>query len=80
MLKLIRVYQIGVSPLLAAIAGPRGGCRFEPSCSRYCAEAVERFGIWRGGWLGLKRIARCHPWGGQGMDPVPPKDSPKDST
>jgi len=74
-LKLIRVYQVGVSPILAAISGPGGGCRFEPSCSRYCAEAVERFGIWRGGWLGLKRMARCHPWGGQGIDPVPPKDS-----
>ncbi|MDD5349536.1 MAG: membrane protein insertion efficiency factor YidD [Chthoniobacteraceae bacterium] len=77
-LTLIRVYQVGVSPVLTAIAGPRGGCRFEPSCSRYCAEAVERFGVWRGGWLGLKRIARCHPWGGQGLDPVPPKDPPKD--
>ncbi len=63
-LKSIRVYQLGLSPLLMAISGPGGGCRFEPSCSRYCAEAVERFGVWRGGWLGLKRIARCHPWGG----------------
>ena len=73
-LKLIRVYQVAVSPVLTAIAGPGGGCRFEPSCSRYFAEAVERFGIWRGGWLGLKRMARCHPWGGRGFDPVPPKD------
>ena len=74
-LKLIRVYQVGVSPVLTAICGPGGGCRFEPSCSRYFVEAVERFGIWRGGWLGLKRMARCHPWGGHGFDPVPPKDS-----
>ena len=73
-LKLIRVYQVGVSPVLTVISGPGGGCRFEPSCSRYFVEAVERFGIWRGGWLGLKRMARCHPWGGQGFDPVPPKD------
>ena len=73
-LKLIRVYQLTVSPLLTLIAGPGGGCRFEPTCSRYCAEAVERFGVWHGGWLGLKRVARCHPWGGKGIDPVPPKE------
>jgi len=73
--KLIRVYQIGVSPVLTVMCGPGGGCRFEPTCSRYFVEAVERFGIWRGGWLGLKRMARCHPWGGHGLDPVPPKDS-----
>ena len=73
-LKLIRVYQLTVSPLLTLIAGPGGGCRFEPTCSRYCAAAVERFGVWHGGWLGLKRVARCHPWGGKGIDPVPPKE------
>ena len=74
-LTLIRVYQITVSPVLTVISGPGGGCRFEPTCSRYFVEAVERFGLWRGGWLGLKRMARCHPWGGHGFDPVPPKDS-----
>ena len=74
-LKLIRGYQVGIAPLLKALAGPNGGCRFEPSCSRYCAEAIEVHGVGRGVWLGLKRIARCHPWGGQGHDPVPPKDS-----
>ena len=76
-LKLIRGYQLGFAPILKLLAGPGGGCRFEPSCSRYCAEAVEVHGVWRGGWLGLKRIARCHPWGGRGDDPVPPKDSQK---
>lgn len=70
-LLLIRFYQLAISPLLAALVGPGGGCRFEPTCSRYCGEAIERFGFWRGGWLGAKRLCRCHPWGGQGFDPVP---------
>jgi putative membrane protein insertion efficiency factor len=67
----IRVYQIFLSPVLSWIAGPGSGCRFEPTCSEYFAEAVETHGVLRGSWLGLKRIARCHPWGGCGHDPVP---------
>lgn len=49
-------------------------CRFAPTCSEYALEAIDRFGPFRGSWLALKRIGRCHPWGGSGYDPVPPKD------
>lgn len=61
---LIRVYQIAASPFPSP-------CRFTPSCSSYALEAVGRYGAIRGGWLALRRIARCHPWGGSGADPVP---------
>jgi putative membrane protein insertion efficiency factor len=62
---LVRAYQWAISPWL----GPR--CRYEPTCSQYMITAIERFGALRGGWLGLRRILRCHPWGGTGYDPVP---------
>jgi putative membrane protein insertion efficiency factor len=68
---LIRIYQVTVSPVLSWITGPGAGCRFEPTCSEYFLHALELHGVWRGSWLGLKRIGRCHPWGGQGHDPVP---------
>jgi putative membrane protein insertion efficiency factor len=68
---LIRFYQVCISPVLHIFAGPGGGCRFEPTCSQYFLEAVEEHGSIRGSWLGIKRILRCHPWGGQGYDPVP---------
>lgn len=63
---LLRGYQYALSPLL----GPR--CRFQPSCSHYAIEALQRHGVRRGGWLTLRRLARCHPWGDAGYDPVPP--------
>jgi uncharacterized protein len=61
----VRVYQLVVSPLLPP------ACRFLPTCSEYAAEAIERHGAGRGIVLALKRLARCHPWGGSGYDPVP---------
>ena len=61
---LIRTYQQTISPYLPAV------CRFQPSCSQYALEAVERYGTVRGCWLGFKRILRCRPMGGQGYDPV----------
>jgi putative membrane protein insertion efficiency factor len=68
---LIRGYQILVSPVLSFLGGPASGCRFHPTCSAYFLEAVECHGVVRGSWLGLRRLARCHPWGGKGFDPVP---------
>ncbi|MGH8612800.1 MAG: membrane protein insertion efficiency factor YidD [Gammaproteobacteria bacterium] len=62
---LIRGYQYWISPLLGR------HCRFWPSCSEYARQAIERYGLWRGGWLGVKRICRCHPWHPGGYDPVP---------
>ncbi|HEV3176415.1 MAG TPA: membrane protein insertion efficiency factor YidD [Stellaceae bacterium] len=62
---LIRSYQLLISPVL----GP--SCRYLPSCSDYAAEAIERHGALAGTWLAVRRLARCHPWGGSGYDPVP---------
>lgn len=64
-LVLIRAYQLTLSPLLG------NSCRYEPSCSRYTYEAVQRYGWARGSWMGVKRIARCHPFAKGGYDPVP---------
>jgi putative membrane protein insertion efficiency factor len=47
-----------------------GHCRFHPTCSQYAIDAINKYGAWRGGWMALKRIARCHPWGGRGYDPA----------
>ena len=65
MLLLIRFYQYAISPMLP----PR--CRYTPTCSQYAVEAVSKHGAFKGGWLALKRMARCHPFGGSGHDPVP---------
>src|SRR4029453_326013 len=67
----IRAYQYTFSPLLSLICGPDSGCRFRPTCSASFLEAVETHGVVRGSWLGLRRLARCQPWGGAGHDPVP---------
>jgi putative membrane protein insertion efficiency factor len=69
-LVLIRAYQL----LLAPLAG--GACRFEPSCSSYALGAVETHGLLRGLWLAVRRVARCHPLGRAGLDPVPPPVGP----
>src|SRR4030095_5740722 len=68
---IIRGYQCTLSPLLSLLCGPDSGCRYSPTCSAYFLEAVETHGIGCGSWLWLKRLARCHPWGGHGYDPVP---------
>src|SRR5258707_14137820 len=68
---IIRVYQCTLSPLLGLLCGPDSGCRFTPTCSAYFLEALEAHGLLYGSWLGLKRLARCQPWGGSGHDPVP---------
>lgn len=62
---IVGLYQTGISPLLAP------NCRFTPGCAAYVREALLTHGLLRGGWLGLRRISRCHPWGGSGQDPVP---------
>lgn len=61
----VRLYQLLVSPWMPDV------CRYRPTCSRYLQEAVQRHGILKGIWLGIKRLLRCAPWGGHGYDPVP---------
>ncbi len=63
----IRGYQLLISPVL-----PGQSCRFLPTCSHYGMEAIAVHGPWKGSWLTLRRLLRCHPWGGEGYDPVPP--------
>ncbi len=65
LIALVRLYQIVLSPWL------RPACRFTPSCSNYALEALRKHGPLKGSWLTIRRLARCHPWGGHGYDPVP---------
>ncbi len=62
---LIKFYQYVISPAI----GPK--CRYTPTCSHYALDAINKYGVLKGIWLALKRIGRCHPWGGHGHDPVP---------
>lgn len=64
----VRAYQLLLSPF----AG--GACRFTPSCSVYAIDALTTHGVWRGGWMAVKRVSRCHPFGSSGIDPVPPAE------
>lgn len=68
---LVRFYQAAISPYTPS------SCRYTPTCSHYTLEALQKHGVFKGGWLGLKRIGSCHPWGGSGYDPVPEKDALK---
>jgi putative membrane protein insertion efficiency factor len=68
----LRFYRRFLSPAKTAVFGPLGQCRYAPTCSGYALDAVRSRGAVTGGWLALKRLARCHPWGGAGYDPVPP--------
>ena len=72
---IVRFYQAAISPYLPA------SCRYTPTCSHYTIEALQKHGIFRGGWLAIKRISSCHPWGGSGYDPVPePEENVKKET
>lgn len=61
---IVRIYQYGISPYFP------DACRYQPTCSQYMIDSIKEWGILKGGWLGLKRIGSCHPWGGHGYDPV----------
>lgn len=64
-LLVVKFYQMAIRPLLP------NACRYTPSCSEYATQAIHKYGAFKGSWLGLKRILRCHPWGGHGYDPLP---------
>lgn len=66
---IVRLYQLIISPWMAP------SCRYSPTCSHYALEALKKHGALKGLWLSVKRISRCHPWGGEGYDPVPEAES-----
>ncbi len=66
---LVRFYQVAISPYTP------NSCRYSPTCSHYTVEALQKHGLFKGGWLSIKRITSCNPWGGSGYDPVPEKKS-----
>ena len=66
LIALIKVYKYSISPLLG-----ESKCRYQPSCSTYAIEALQKYGLFKGTYLAIKRILSCHPWGGHGYDPVP---------
>ena len=61
----VKFYQYAIRPLLP------NACRFTPSCSQYATEALKKYGAFKGSWLAIRRLSRCHPWGGHGYDPLP---------
>lgn len=69
---LIKFYQVSISPLLGS------NCRYSPTCSQYAIDAIKTWGPIKGTWLGIKRISKCHPFGGHGYDPVPKKKKKND--
>ena len=72
LIQLVRLYRLAISPWLGA------NCRFDPTCSSYAIEALQVHGIFKGTWLAIRRIGRCHPWGGSGYDPVPKNEKDND--
>jgi putative membrane protein insertion efficiency factor len=64
LIHLVLLYRVTLSRFLG------GHCRYQPTCSQYAIDAIIKYGPWRGGWMAIKRIARCHPWGGKGYDPA----------
>lgn len=71
LIAIVRTYRWTLSPAKTFLFGPLGQCRFTPSCSEYALEAIKTHGAVTGGWCAIKRVCRCHPWGGCGHDPVP---------